>query len=184
MMSEELLIRHCAPTLAGLKTGNLFTTAVESEEALRKSACKLNACFRHKGLQVVPLRYRDGRALVYVYRPKKLARDLSQQEAAKILTAGGYRPQCPGSCIACLRRKLQENEDFPHEVGLFLGYPPEDVSGFICNKAENCKCVGCWKVYGDAAAAQKTFAKFKKCTAVYCAQYAQGKSMERLIVAV
>ncbi len=66
-MSEELLIRHCAPTLAGLKTGNLFTAAVESEDALRKSVCRLNASFRSKGLQVVPLRYRNGRALVYVY---------------------------------------------------------------------------------------------------------------------
>ena len=63
-MSEELLIRHCAPTLAGLKTGNLFTATVESEAELRKSACKLNASYRSKGLQVVPLRYRNGRALV------------------------------------------------------------------------------------------------------------------------
>ena len=71
-MSEELLIRHCAPTLAGLKTGNLFNAAFESERALRETACQLNRRFRRKGLQVVPLRYRNGRALLYVYRPEKL----------------------------------------------------------------------------------------------------------------
>ena len=183
-MSEEMLIRHCAPTLAGMKTGNMYNDAFESEAHLRESVCALNRRFRSKGLQVVPLRYRDGRALLYVYRPGKLAEDLLHETAVAILTEGGYQPECPATCIACLRRKLREEEDFPHEIGLFLGYPPEDVAGFICNKAENCKCVGCWKVYGDEAAARKTFDRFKKCTAVYAAQYAQGKSIERLIVAV
>ena len=183
-MSEELLIRHCAPTLAGLKTANMFTAFFEDEAELRETVRRLNVRFSRKGLQIVPLRYRSGRALLYVYRPKKLARDLLHGAAVEILSAGGYQPENPGKCIACLRRKLRENDEFPHEIGLFLGYPPEDVSGFICNKADNCKCVGCWKVYGDEAAALKTFAKYKKCTAVYTEQYARGKSIERLIVAV
>ena len=29
-MSEDLLIRHCSPTLAGIKTGNLFSCACAS----------------------------------------------------------------------------------------------------------------------------------------------------------
>ena len=33
-MSEELLIRHCAPTLAGLKTGSLFVCAFESNASM------------------------------------------------------------------------------------------------------------------------------------------------------
>lgn len=36
-MSEEMLVRHCAPTLAGLKTGNLFSCEFEDEEAMRFS---------------------------------------------------------------------------------------------------------------------------------------------------
>ena len=79
---------------------------------------------------------------------------------------------------------LGENEEFPHEIGLFLGYPPEDVLGFIDNKAGGCKCVGCWKVYGDVDEAQKTFAEYKKCTELYCAMFAKGRSIERLAVAV
>lgn len=72
---------------------------------------------------------------------------------------------------------------YPYEIGLFLGYPPEDVHGFIKNKADDCKCVGCWKVYGDAESTKKTFAKYKKCTDVYCDQYAKGRSIECLTVA-
>ena len=67
---------------------------------------------------------------------------------------------------------------------MFLGYPPEDVSGFIKNGAQAFKCIGCWKVYGDEAKAKCTFAKYNKCTAIYCAQWAAEKSMERLTAAV
>ena len=44
--------------------------------------------------------------------------------------------------------------------------------------------MGEWKVYGDADKAKEIFAKYRKCTEVYCAQFAQGKSIERLTVAV
>ena len=80
-------------------------------------------------------------------------------------------------------KRMREQDEFPHEIGLFLGYPPEDVRGFIENGARGCKCVGCWKVYGDAETARETFAKYKKCTDVYRARYAEGRSVERLTVA-
>ena len=33
-MNEELLVRSCAPTLAGLKTGSIFTCPYDNREAL------------------------------------------------------------------------------------------------------------------------------------------------------
>lgn len=65
-----------------------------------------------------------------------------------------------------------------------MGYPPEDVIGFIENKASGCKTAGCWKVYGDEDAAKKIFKKYKKCTDIYCDKYKKGRSIERLTVAV
>ena len=41
-MSEDLLIRHCSPTLAGIKTGNLFSCACPSRKDLTKDLCRLN----------------------------------------------------------------------------------------------------------------------------------------------
>ena len=32
----------------------------------------------------------------------------------------------------------------PHEVGLFLSYPPEDVKGFIDHRASGFKSAGLW----------------------------------------
>lgn len=89
----------------------------------------------------------------------------------------------PAECICRLRHRLRDSEEYPHEIGLFLGYPPEDVRGFIEHRAADCKCVGCWKVYGDAETARKTFRQYKKCTEVYCKEWRKGASLQQLIVA-
>ena len=61
-----------------------------------------------------------------------------------------------------MRSRLAQREDFPHEIGLFLGYPLGDVIGFIKNAGQNCKCVGCWKVYCNECEAIKAFAMIEK----------------------
>lgn len=93
-MSEEILIRHCAPTLASIKTGRLFTSRFESEEAMRGSLRELNRRIRSKGLNAIPLRCREGIGLIYLYRPQRLEKDLQQQDAAKLLADFGYQAGC------------------------------------------------------------------------------------------
>ena len=69
-------------------------------------------------------------------------------------------------------------------MGLFLSYPPEDVKGFINHRAGGFKCTGLWKVYGDEGKARSLFAKYKKCTEIYCALWQSGSKLEQLAVAV
>ena len=80
--------------------------------------------------------------------------------------------------------KGDESGEFPHEVWLFLSYPPEDVKGFIDHRANNFKCTGPWKVYGDEEKARSLFAKYKKCTEIYCALWQSGSKLEQFAVAV
>lgn len=182
-MSEKLLVRHCAPTLASLKTGNMFTCRFATAEELYGSVREMNRRLAGKGLRVLPLRYRDGVGLVYVYRPGRLDADLTHATACQLLKERGYPCGNANLCVKRLCCRLAQGEDFPHEIGLFLGYPPEDVEGFIHRKAE-AKLAGCWKVYGDVEAARRTFAKYKKCTDVYVRQHAGGRALERLAVAM
>ena len=183
-MSEETIIRHCSPTLAGLKTGNLFSFLYENHEEMRSAIRAWNQKLRGKGIRVLPLRYKNGSALIYFYRPVLLSRDLENEETCRILAERGYNLSTCERCIVHLIKRLSQSNEFPHELGLFLGYPPEDVCGFIKNKARGFKCVGSWKVYGDAEKAQKLFSRSKKCTQVYQDQWANGKSIERLTVTV
>lgn len=183
-MSEELLIKHCSPTLAGLKTGNLFICGFESKTQMNCCLRCWNKKLSSKGVRIIPMRYRNGRALIYAFRPKFLERNLTDSFAAEILKKQGYTDFDPQNCVVRLVDRVCSAEEFPHEIGLFLGYPPEDVFGFIENKAGGYKTVGCWKVYGDVNAAEKTFAKYKKCTDVYSVCFAGGRSIERLTVTV
>ncbi len=109
---------------------------------------------------------------------------MGQSVACRLLEERGYTFGVPERYIVQLMQRLADDVEFPHEIGLFLGYPPKDVCGFIENRAGGYKCVGEWKVYGDEDKAKKTFAQYRKCKEVYCAQYAQGRSIERLTVAV
>ena len=73
-MNEAYLIRHCAPTLAGLKTGSLFTCPYESREDLLESVRQLNSQLRPKGLRLLPLRFSDSKALIYLSVPPSFPR--------------------------------------------------------------------------------------------------------------
>ena len=182
-MSEEMIIRHCSPTLAGIKTGNMFRCAYFSRKELFNDIRNINKRLFKKGIRVIPLRIDDESALIYIYRPAKLKEDLKQADVISLLEQLGYSLNKPEHCVAELVLRMRTQEKFPHEVGLFLGYPPEDVSGFIDNEAKNSKCIGCWKVYGNKEAAQRKFDLYKKCTDILSEQYALGKAIERLTVA-
>lgn len=181
-MSEEMLVYHCAPTLAGMKTGSLFSCAYGCRGELVATIRRWNGRLAPKGLRVLPLRYLEGRALIYVYRPGDLAADLADERARAILAQADYRGRSVEQCVAELARRLRGGAAFPHEVGLFLSYPPEDVLGFMEHRGADCKCVGCWKVYGDAEQARLAFDRYRRCTEQYCARWSKGMGVERLAV--
>ena len=129
------------------------------------------------------LRLTERSALMYLFRPSELEKDLDNRTADELLRCAGYPCSGCSSCLRHLLKRFQNGEDFPHEIGLFLSYPPEDVRGFIENRAAHAKLTGCWKVYGDENKARQVFEQYKKCTSVYCTQWKRGQSIERLAVA-
>ncbi len=182
-MSEEVIVKYCSPTLAGLKTGSLFSCSYDDQNELFGFLRELNLSLGSKGIRFLPLRFKNKKALIYAFRPSRLFTELKNEEAEKLLAERGYHTDNCGKCLARLMKRLSESEDFPHEIGLFLGYPVEDVKGFIENKAACAKCVGCWKVYGDEKRAKRLFAQYKKCTCVYEKQWCAGKPLTELAVA-
>jgi hypothetical protein len=189
-MSEDLIVRHYAPTLAGLKTGNMFRASFADEGELDAELERLNFILTEKGLRITALRIdcqvncgKCGiRALMYIYRPGQLQSDLDEEEAKAILSAFGYEDGDHEICIRRLTDRICECEEFPHEVGLFLGYPPEDVKGFIELGGRQSKASGYWKVYGDVDHAQKQFERFSKCTGVYLKCLERGLPFTKLAV--
>ncbi len=183
-MSEEQVVQHCAPTLMGIKPGNLFLAPIRSVNQMNLQVRMLNRLLGPKGVRIIPLRHSDNRALIYVYRPSELGDYFRSDEVASLLRTFGYSPENTGCCIAKLSKKIrdgiEEHNYFPHEVGLFLGYPAEDVTGFIKHKAKDFKVSGCWKVYGDQDAAESRFRDYERCTNRCVTMYSQGVPIEQL----
>lgn len=143
-----------------------------------------NRLLNPKGVHIALLRVRKGAALIYVYRPAKLEKELYQEPTRAFLVRYGYDSQMDAQAmLVYLTSRLQESEYFPHEIGVFLGYPLEDVMGFIENCGSNCKCAGCWKVYSDEAQAKRRFEQYKKCSLIYRKRFDEGYSVHRLTVA-
>lgn len=182
MSIEPYIVEHCSPTLASLKTANLFSIGFENYDELLDNVERNNKMLNPKGVYVELLTVKDGRALVYVYRKVSLENDLRQPVVKEILSSFGYREFEISKCVDVLRKRLYECDGFPHEIGLFLGYPPGDVKGFIVNGGRNFKCTGCWKVYCDEAESRKCFGRFKKCKDVYRRLFNEGRTIVSLTV--
>ena len=182
-MLDKFLIRHSAPTLAGLKTANLFWYPWEKEEEFREVLSQWRKIFQEKGLDLHVMKVNGHRALLYVFRVGKLDEELKREKTRAILKTQGYCYETAEEAIEILKDRMGDEGEFPHEVGLFLGYPEDDVWGFMVNQGKNCKCCGCWKVYCDECSAMKTFCKSQKCEEVYQRLFLAGKPVRQLIVA-
>lgn len=181
-MLEHLLLRHASPTLAGIKTANLFSCSADCEQEISSCIRNWNQVLNPKGVYLKMLRYDGKSALLYCYRQRRLQAELLDAARSEFLCRFGYDCHCIDSCLAHLKTRI-EAEPFPHEIGVFLGYPLHDIQAFIANKGQNYKVCGHWKAYENVPQAQKTFALYKKCTKAYCDQFAKGKAITQLAVA-
>ena len=179
-MSEETVVRQCAPTLAGIKTGSLFPCPYDSREELLQDVRSLNKRLVPKGLCLLPMRYQGNRALLYLYRPRCLRRDLTNDLATEVLSGAGYQGKSCEQCVARLMHRLREGQEFPHEVGLFLGYPAEDVEGFRRHGGQGYKYSGLWKVYSDVERAQRCFRQYGCCRRALCRRLEAGCRLVQL----
>ena len=183
-MPEQVLIENCSPTLAGIKPASLVNVFCGSREQADDDIRQLNReCFVSRGLRAVPLRYsEDGAVLLLIYRPAALEKRLQDTRVRAYLEGLGYSCGSIAHCIAQLAARVCRAETFPHEIGIFLGYPLEDVIGFTEHKDIGCKCTGYWKVYGDEATARRTFERYRRCFACYRQSWQCGASLKSLTV--
>lgn len=90
-MLEHYLIGHCSPTLANLKTANLFGYRYDRAEELIVQLAELRQQLLPRGVELRLLQLGPDRALIYVYRIRRLVRDLADPEIRQFLADCGYR---------------------------------------------------------------------------------------------
>lgn len=182
-MLEERIVRFCAPTLAGLKTGNLFNTGKAPLACVKKELVLLLPELEKHGLSARLFLPAKKRALLYVYRVSALSRDLREPNTALFLQELGYDTQSPDAALNHLADRLHTSQGFPHEIGLFLSYPLHDVTSFIALGGSACTLCGHWCVYSEEDTARHIFQRYDQCTACYRSYYQEGLRLAQLACA-
>ena len=179
---EKCLIEQCAPTLAGIKLGSLFNYNTENCEDLKKLILVWDKTLSEKNIRVQLMKERHSGGLVYVYRPALLSKLLLNKQISGFLHDLRYPSGDIACCIQELQQRFVDGVEFPHEIGIFLGYPLQDVRGFIENKGANFSLCGMWKVYDNKTLSEKLFAQYSKCKEIYSAKYKNGSNIYTLAV--
>ncbi|HEX9024179.1 MAG TPA: DUF3793 family protein [Geobacteraceae bacterium] len=103
-------------------------------------------------VRVTPLRNGERNLLLLCHDPHHLERHLAHSGIRALLAKAGY--DVTGSASGLLDelcRRMATGASFPHEIGLFLGYPAKDVAAFMGMVNLPFACQGPWKIYGDPA---------------------------------
>ena len=183
---EAELIHHAAPTLLGRKQSNLFSLPLSLLPKCREEIALYGKKLAEKGICIVYLYSFKNRVFIMVYRQNAMMRYLRVPHVRDYLISLGYparigKKDAMTETLAHLRKRMQADGDFPHEIGFFLGYPPADVFAFMREKGQNYKCVGFWKVYGDEKRALRIFQCYRDCRDQMMEQVTAGSSILSLL---
>lgn len=99
------------------------------------------------GISARDLQYSARGVSVFFYDHEKLLCVLDQPENRVYLSRFGYANCMKLDDYLDMLRVRFHYSTFPHEIGIFLGYPLKDVKGFIEKGTLPLVCQGRWKVY-------------------------------------
>jgi hypothetical protein len=182
MEIEHILAYHCAPTFAGIKAANLLSLEKFLLPDIKLSFDFYNQHLNLRGIYFEILCECNDRILVIVYRKETLWNELSSPPNKAFLETQGYGDwSSMESLFIKLRERISARDEFPHEIGMFLSYPLEDVLGFIYCKGKDYKCSGYWKVYGNEVVTKKKFEEFTMSRIIFCSKIEEGKSIVQIL---
>lgn len=153
------LALQCAPVISGIKISNLLTIPVKSLRELSVVLKKTELSFRilYPGRE---------RLVILIFREAKLREYLSREEVMAFIYKCGYETSDISKIFPVFvkryMRYMELKQNFPHELGLFLGYPIEDVEGFIKENGKNYLYSGYWKVYKDTELKIRLFKDYER----------------------
>ncbi len=145
-----------APTLKGVKPSSLVSFSARGRNLTQLWEKHQADVCRILGLSFFELKEGRDHRLVLFYNPEMLQNTIYNPENREFLNRMGYKGSM--NLYQSLRLLKRRFEDMcPHEIGVFLGIPVEDVLGFITHKGEKCLFCSYWKVYHEPERARSLF---------------------------
>ena len=180
MSFDQMMIHYSAPTLCGIKPGNLFF--IKGSDFSESQLYIWKKKFENCGFSVTSAKSSKDTVFILVYDPLWLRKLLGDVFVSSYFLGKGYKtPLDSGSVVTELVSRIKTQKKFPHEVGIILGYPIRDVIEFENKKGKDCKYCGYWKSYSDVENAKKCLCKYKKCSCMCKEWFDQGYSVTQII---
>lgn len=171
------LVLQCAPFLKGLKVSSGITLEPGAYS-------NLHSLFQGTDIQYRKLLDSDGKCLVLFYRREELAEYVGRIGVRSFIREYGYRDMELEGMLDHLTLRAasfaHRGMGFPHEIGIFFGYPVADVRGFIENEGKGCLFVGYWKVYGDPRAAKLLFNEYDQAKICAVNEFLMGRGLKEI----
>lgn len=172
----RLIIQNAAVLKGKRISGMLFL----NDKELARISMKLH----NTNISLIILCTCKKRHLVMVYRAKELEEHLRSKEVSDYLREFGYRIDDFISNLIRLHQRMNgfynKMKEFPHEVGVFLGYPICDIKGFLENKGERYLHSGYWKIYGNLEETRKKFLSYDEAREIAIDEFLSGRELESI----
>ena len=172
----RLIIQNAAVLKGNRISGMLFL----NDKELARISMKLH----NTNISLIILCTCKKRHLVMVYRAKELEEHLRSKEVSDYLREFGYRRDDFISNLIRLHQRMNgfynKMKEFPHEVGVFLGYPICDIKGFLENKGERYLHSGYWKIYGNLEETRKKFLSYDEAREIAIDEFLSGRELESI----
>lgn len=179
-----------APVLLGLKPAAIFTVSKAEKARLEEL---LSSCGKKRGGNCPLEEYCGGARMeeafpsdcrvfaivtlhsgekesILLYRKDILYAHLADRKVKRFLHSLALGYEEGADWILHFKKRFleykEEGREFPHEVGIFLGYPLWDIRAFMQNPRREAKLTGYWKVYYKVEKAREQFQKYDRCIAL------------------
>ncbi len=157
---ERLMTRHCASVLLHTKPASMFHVNKNAFSNISALVQQYNTLLQKYSFSIKLFQKEKDYVTIFVYQEARLKRVLTNPLVSRFIQANGY-PNSFNEILQYLDYRLTTYDHYPHEIGIFLGYPYHDVIGFI--KQKPCLHCGYWKVYHNKEAACRLFQEYDDC---------------------
>ena len=164
-----VILYSIAPTLAGHKPSTIITLSIDNGGLYLLWEEHKRNLFLEWDVDFYEVKKREESVTLLFYDKKRLREIIYEERNMKFLKKFGYRKEfCLEENLEILKLRFEEN--FPHEIGIFLGIPLEEVMCFIETPDKECLLCGYWKVYNNVEYAKESFLRYDndKDSAVKC----------------
>lgn len=154
------LTYHSASLRAQLRPAVLVACSAKGKDIQQIWSMYSAEILSELALDALHLGMRDGKLYLLLYHEQMLEDTLSSKEVLHLLQEHfSYPAECNFHALLNHLRLRFSMFVCPDEIGLFLGYPIEDVRSYIeCDGKDYLYC-GYWKVYHNVDHCKKLFAR-------------------------